>query len=158
MSRSAGGCGQQQGMLQDSALRICTGVLAIPALHLGQKNALWTICRQVQQACSTAVASLCCMQPATTTSLSAWRPVATSLKPSCAWSHFSGHSGLIRCISKYTGVLSSSPSSYHRESCDASTLSVGVISESHEQSQAAANSVAACVHHTMRQTMHIEAA
>ena len=47
---------------------------------------------------------------------------------------------------------------YHCESCDAFTLNVGVISESHEQSQAAANSVAACVHHTLRQSMHTEAA
>ena len=78
-----------------AALDIRTGGSATRAVHLGQKKALWTICRQVQQACSTAAASLCCRQPAATASLSAVRPQATSLKPSCTWPHFSGHSGTV---------------------------------------------------------------
>ena len=57
-----------------AALDIRTGVSAARAVHLGQKKALWTICRQVQQACSAAAASLCCRQPAATASLSAVRP------------------------------------------------------------------------------------
>ena len=84
MCECAGCCGQQQGLVQELLHMSMQAILATRALHLGQKNAWWTICRQAQQACSTAAASLCCMQPAATASLSTLRPKATSLKPSCA--------------------------------------------------------------------------